>query len=113
MPWLDFNEEDRTILEALFDTLIPPDEHPGGWKGGVETYLESAFQTDLKQLIPTYKQAIRTLGQAFVEQTPEQRIQTLQDFDPQFINLAAPHASEGYYAASGPGWEMIGYQVTA
>lgn len=113
MPWADFDDEDLSILEALFDTLIPPDEHPGGWVGGVASYLKSSFQGDLREVVPAYQDAVRDLGKDFVRQTPKDRIETLKSFDRQFVNLAAAHAAEGYYAYPGPGWKMIGYRVTA
>lgn len=113
MPWADFDDEELSILRLLFDTLIPPDEHQGGWEGGVASYLETSFQSDLRQFVPAYRDAILSLGKGFVAQTPDERIQTLKAFDQQFVDLAATHASEGYYANPGPGWEMIGYRVTA
>ena len=113
MPWADFDDEELSILRVLFDTLIPPDEHLGGWDGGVASYLETSFQNDLRQFVPFYQNSIRALGRAFLEQTPDERIQALKAFNQQFVDLAATHASEGYYSNPGPGWEMIGYRVTA
>ena len=113
MAWADFDDEELSILRALFNTLIPPDDHPGGWEGGCATYLERAFQGDLRQTIPVYKESVRSLGLAFLNQTPQERIHTLQSFNQAFVNLAATHAAEGYYAYPGPGWKMIGFEVTA
>lgn len=113
MPWTDFDDRELSILCALFDTLIPGDDFPGGWEGGVATYLETAFQSDLKQFVPQYKELITTLGDEFLKCSPDARVEVLKSMDPQITNLVASHAAEGYYAASGVGWEMIGFEVTA
>ena len=113
MPWADFDDENLIILQVMINTLIPPDEHPGGWEGGVATYLELSFQSHLRQFVPYYQDSIRALGRKFLDQNPEDRIETLRNFDQQFVNLAAMHAAEGYYASPGPGWQMIGFEVTA
>ena len=112
MKWPEFTENEVTILKALFDTLIPPDDFPGGWEGGVERYLLQAFQTDLRDAVPAYKTAVSNLGDAFLGQSYEERVETIRSFDPEFVDLAATHAAEGYYSAPGPGWQMIGFEVT-
>ena len=40
------------ILEALVNRIIPADDAPGGWEGGVGNYLFRQFKRDLKHLIP-------------------------------------------------------------
>jgi len=32
--------DDLRLLQAVFDTLIPPDQDPGGWAGGVARLLD-------------------------------------------------------------------------
>lgn len=113
MPWADFDDRELNVLRALFDTLIPADDFPGGWDGGVSAYLENSFQFDLKPFIPQYKDLIATLGDEFLSSSLEARDDFLKSLDPQLINFAVGHAAEGYYAAPGPGWQMIGFEVTA
>jgi hypothetical protein len=113
MAWDDFDDQELGVMCALFDTLIPPDDYPGGWEGGVALYLESAFQSELRPYVPQYKELIKTLGQQFVQIPHAERIGTLNSMEKQLINLVASHAAEGYYAAPGPGWEMIGFKVTS
>ena len=113
MPWADFDDSELNILQALFDTLIPADDFPGGWIGGVSTFLENGFQSDLKPFVPPYKALIETLGDEFLNSSPQVRFDILMSLDPQDINFAVAHAAEGYYASPGPGWQMIGFEVTA
>ena len=113
MPWVDFDNRELSIMHALFDTLIPPDDYPGGWDGGASLYLEKSFQSDLRGFIPQYKVLIGQLGERFIGLSLDERSLILGGLDPVLVDMAAIPAAEGYYASPGPGWEMVGYEVTA
>ena len=125
-------------LEALLDTLIPPDDFPGAVEAGVGAYLLRQLAGDLAALLPTYQlwlsdldaesRAIR--GLSFAELDLEERttllksvemgeIATNWSLDPApFFRQIVEHCAEGYYSdpdnggnRDGIGWRMIGYEV--
>ena len=42
------NQRQTEILEAMVNRIIPADQDPGGWDGGVGDYLFRQFEGDLK-----------------------------------------------------------------
>jgi len=126
-------------LRALIDTLIPPDEFPGGWDSGVGGYFALGFGRQLAAHIDLYKNCLGALdaeskalhGQPFdaldlaartalLEQLERETDQGGWSVSPRhFVRIAAEHAAEGYYADPGNGgntdgisWKMIGFEVT-
>ena len=49
------------ILQAMVNRIIPLDDDPGGWEGGVGDYLARQFERDLKPLLPSYQQGLDAL----------------------------------------------------
>jgi hypothetical protein len=132
-------EEQLTILAAVVNTIIPPDDDPGGWDGGVGDYLFRQFERDLKDLLGDYQQGLlaidaeakATTGKNFAELTPEVQervlaaiekgqVQTTWQVDPaSFFAMLVEHCAEGFYSDPGNGgnrdsvaWKMIGFEVT-
>jgi len=126
------------ILEALVNRIIPADDAPGGWDGGVGDYLSGQFKRDLKHLIPVYSLGLDALDEearAVHNRNFDQLDESLQDdllvgielgrvitpwvVDPMaFFRMAVEHCAEGYYSDPGNGgnkdrasWGMIGFQV--
>jgi len=122
-------------LHALVDTLIPPDEWPGGVDAGVVDYLSRLLATDLPDVLPIYESALDLLDAetktgAFGSLDSDERIELLSKLDrgetsqawpfapSWFLSMASTHAAEGYYSDPGNGgnqdavaWKMIGFEV--
>ncbi len=125
-------------LEALLDTIIPPDDFPGAVDAGVGTYLRRQLEGDLAELSPSYRLWLSDLdaesragaGKSFAELDAEARTSLLKhvergdvatdwSLDPApFFRQVVEHCAEGYYSdpdnggnRDGSGWRMIGYEV--
>lgn len=126
------------ILAALVNRVIPPDEYPGGWEGGVGDYLFRQFKRDLKHLVQVYAVGLDSLDEearAVHQRNFDQLDESLQDdllsqievgrvitpwiVDPMaFFRMVVEHCAEGYYSDPGNGgnkdaasWDMVGFQV--
>lgn len=134
------DEKLLVTLQALIDTIIPPDDYPGGWEAGVGNYLLKQFEGDLKDKLPMYQagllaldtEALTVYKKPFAEiSSPEQvellthieqgKLQSEWSIDAaDFFTMAVKHCAEGFYGDPGNGgnkegiaWKMIGYEVTA
>lgn len=132
-------EQQIAVLEAVVNTIIPPDEDPGGWDGGVGDYLFRQFEQDLQDLVGVYQQGLLAIdaeaeaiaGKNFAALTPDVqetllakleqgRVQTVWQVDPaSFFAMLVEHCAEGFYSDPGNGgnrgnvaWKMIGFEVT-
>jgi len=132
---------DRQVdtLRAVVNRIIPPDEFPGGWEGGVGDYLFRQFEHDLKDMVETYARGLEALdaeaqtvhGKAFGQLDSETQdsllaqveggnVQTAWPVDPAaFFRMVVDHSMEGYYSDPGNGgnhdmisWKMVGFEVT-
>jgi hypothetical protein len=126
------------VLRAAVDRIIPPDDFPGGWEGGVGSYLRGQFERDLKAILPTYAAGLDSLeaeatsvyNLTFDQLSTEQQDEMLTDVeagkvttiwlvDPiLFFTMLTNHCAEGYYSDPGNGgnhgeiaWKMIGFEV--
>ena len=128
------------VLRAAVNRIIPPDEFPGGWEGGVGDYLFRQFERDLKDRVETYAQGLDCLdseaqlvkGKPFDELDVEAQdhllaqielgnVKTTWTINPAaFVLMLAEHSAEGYYSdptnnggnRDGVAWKMIGYEVS-
>jgi len=131
---VDFTPAQIFCLDALVDTLIPPDDWPGGVDAGVVAYLGRLLTTDLADMLPIYKSALDLLDSeatgSFAKLGAKEQVELLSKlergetsqawpFAPSwFLSMAATHAAEGYYSdpgnggnRDGAGWKMIGFEV--
>jgi len=133
------NQRMLTILETLVNIIIPADDDPGGWEGGVGDYLLHQFAGDLKHVLPIYEQGLLTLdveaktvtGKHLAELDPKAQealmmkieqgqVQTVWSVDPvAFFAMLVEHCAEGFYSDPGnygnrdrAAWKMIGFEVT-
>jgi hypothetical protein len=132
-----FTAPQLATLRALVNRIIPADEFPGGWEGGVEGYLRRQFAGDLRPFGETYRAALdaldaeaRAAGGPFVALSPAEQdrllarveqgdVATPWAVDPAaFFRMAVAHVAEGYYSDPGNGgnrngaaWRMIGFEV--
>ena len=80
-------------LEALVDTIIPPDDFPGGWEAGVGDYLLRQFDGDLAEMLPGYRRFLDLLerdarsahGESFAAIRPQERAAILQELEKQHV----------------------------
>ncbi len=125
-------------LEALLDTIIPPDDFPGAVDAGVGDYLLRQLTGDLAELLPNYQRWLNDLdaesqasrGKPFAELNAEERTSLLNSVErgevttewsvepAPFFRQVVEHCAEGYYSdptnggnRDGIGWRMIGYEV--
>jgi len=136
---VDFTGAQRRCLDALVDTLIPPDDNwPGAVDAGAVDFLRRLLAGDQHEMQAVYKtaldlidrEAVSTMGVPFAELyadgrynflTVLERGDTTQEwpFSPSwFISVAAVHAAEGFYGdpgnvgnRDGVAWKMIGFEV--
>jgi gluconate 2-dehydrogenase subunit 3-like protein len=126
------------ILRALVNRIIPEDDFPGGWEGGIGDYLAKQLEGDLAPLREVYALGLESLdaearavhGAAFDQLAPELsdallmnveagNVSTVWTVEPaKFFNIAVEHCAEGYYSDPGNGgnrdgvaWKMIGFEV--
>lgn len=135
MPPL-LSPEELTVLRALMDRLIPPDDFPGAVGAGVELYVLRQLQGDLAASAPTIvaglhqldAEAQACLGRPFAALASEQQDELLVGLEAgktltawpspatRFFNLMVNLTAEGFYADPGNGgnqgavsWKMLGY----
>jgi choline dehydrogenase-like flavoprotein len=116
--------QNEAALRALIDTIVPADDWPGGWDGGVERLLREHgddFMSSAEGILASAmraadQRATAAFGAAFVELTAEQRsevVTTLGD-DPttsELVDSVVSIAFQGFYAGTREpaGWGMVGY----
>lgn len=132
------DQQQIRTLEAVVNTIIPPDDFPAGWEAGVGDYLLRQFDHDLKSLLPQYQQWLSALDKeshtvhsksfaeldadaqtTLLENIEKGQIQTTWDIEPApFFSMIVEHCAEGFYSNSenggnkdGIAWEMIGFEV--
>jgi hypothetical protein len=132
------DEAQIRTLEAVANRIIPPDDDPGGWQGGVGDYLFRQFERDLKHLIDDYRhgltdinaESLAVTGKDFADLAPDAQdallasiergeVQTPWQVTPiLFFALLVDHCAEGFYSDPGNGgnrdkvaWKLIGFEV--
>jgi hypothetical protein len=132
------NQRQTEILEAMVNRIIPADEDPGGWDGGVGDYLSRQFEGDLKHLLPAYQLGLDALDAeshalyaASFDRLPSVlrdellahlevgKVITVWALDPAaWFRMVVEHCAEGFYSDPGNGgnkngvsWKMIGFEV--
>ncbi len=128
-----------SVLKTVVNIIIPADTDPSGWEGGVGDYLLHQFEGDLKPVLATYEQGLRSLDveakavtgrplieldpqaqEAFLSNIEQGKVQTPWSVDPAaFFSMLVEHCAEGFYSdpgnhgnRNGAAWKMIGFEVT-
>ena len=88
-------------LAALVDTIVPPDEHPGGVEAGVLAALESVVAAH----VDAYREILDTLdGQSAAD--------LLAAAGPEsFVHTVVGHVMTAYYNTP-TAWAMVGFAVS-
>ena len=114
--------DDVRLLEAVFDTLIPPDQDPGGWAGGVARLLDEHGADFMSWAIAPLRAAASRLdtqsltehGRPFRELDAEAAsvlMRAARVADPVAFDAIMKVAIEGYYGGTREpaGWAVTGY----
>jgi len=136
----EFSPSQRRCLEAVLDTLIPPDEWPGAVDAGVVDFLIPLLShPDQQRIAGIYVDALDVIERealrsehkcSFADLPLDVRTEILHRLDrgegkeataypfAWFLKWATDHAAEGYYADPSNGgnkhevsWRMIGFEV--
>ena len=133
------NPDQLNILQTVVNIIIPADDDPSGWEGGVGDSLSHQFEGDLKHLLTTYEQGLMALDaeakmvtgksldeldppsqEAFMTTVEQGRVRTSWSVDPAaFFAMLVQHCAEGFYSDPGnhgnrdrAAWKMMGFEVT-
>ncbi|MDA0160089.1 GMC family oxidoreductase [Solirubrobacter ginsenosidimutans] len=85
-------------LQDLVDAIIPPDDRPGGWEGGVRELLTREAENVLGWAGPLLDRATRA-----------ESVGALERDDPEAFAALVRVCFEGYYANS-RSWDMVGFR---
>lgn len=129
----------RATLAALADTIVPPDDYPGGFDAGVLEYLDRLFAGDMSEQRQRYRSCLDSLdaesraayGLPFAELGSGGRADLLTAMESggmrtrwssapsDFVADVVERVMEGYYGDPEGGgnrdavsWRMIGFQVS-
>ena len=133
------NQDQLKVLQTVVNIIIPADDDPGGWDGGVGDYLLHQFEGDLQYVLATYEQGLialdteaktvtgKTLAEldppaqeAFMTTIEQGQVQTTWPVDPAaFFDMLVQHCAEGFYSDPSnygnhdrAAWKMMGFEVT-
>jgi len=125
-----FTHEELDLLQLIVDTVIPEDEWPGGWSGGVAQLLRNPVGS-MDELVEPLRVAIgrvdaaarRDHGKPFVELSNSQRLEVVEAEyvvdsgssaagATQTVARLVTTAFEGFYSGrtEPAGWAMVGYR---
>jgi gluconate 2-dehydrogenase gamma chain len=125
-----FTPSQATLMEAVVDQLIPPDDFPGGKEAGTVHYIDQKLAGPYGRFyIDRYEKGLRRIDAVSVEQAgkvfaslpADQQSLVLHGIaesteDRDFFNLLLGDTFEGYYGDPGHGgnrdgasWKMIGF----
>ena len=125
-----FTHEELDLLQLIVDTVIPEDEWPGGWSGGVAQLLRNPVGS-MDELVEPLRAAVgrvdaaarRDHGKPFVELTNSQRLEVVEAEyvvdggssaagTTRTVARLVTTAFEGFYSGrtEPAGWAMVGYR---
>lgn len=119
-----FDRRAILCLRTVFDTLIPADETPGGWQGGVRFYLERELDGDLAWAREPLRATVAALddaaGKEYASEFAELDLSARTALIARHLDgthdrpgVLVRIAMEGYYAAVSPtlhdNWRSLGF----
>ena len=117
-----FTSDELETLQAIFDTVIPPDQQPGGWSGGVKALLDEHGSDFMSWSIAPLRDAATHLNAdalthhrlRFPELTIDEAtsvLRTLVANEPAIFDVLFRVAVEGYYGGTQEpaGWAVSGF----
>lgn len=116
----------RDLVEAVFDRLVPADEHPGAAGAGVVEWLDANADADHARmwswLLPGFDALERDsrarFARSYATLSPAYQDDVLARYEgtgdgARFVGAATWLAAEGYYGRPGAGWDMVGFRAGA
>jgi gluconate 2-dehydrogenase gamma chain len=119
--WRFFTGEEASLVDAVADQIIPPDEWPGGKESGVTNFIDKQLAGNYKRFQETYRRGLKAIqescysehGNKFEELSREEQTKFLENmesgkmiesvwqrgFDIEFFNLLRDHAMQSYYGS--------------
>jgi len=102
-------------LRAAVDTVVPADDWPGGWDGGVAELLEREGDAVLGWARPLLERAVEFLDAAGLDGGDRTAVMArLASEDPEAFAAVVRVTHEGYYAGfrgfEPPAWDMVGFR---
>lgn len=115
--------DEFTLVEAVADQVIPPDQDPGGKDTGVALFIEQQLRGPYARFLPAYQDGLRRLddtsrrvhGQRFIALTFETQTTLLTALErnevpdgiwpplpkgsAEFFRLITDHCMQGYYGS--------------
>lgn len=126
-PPSELTAEQRRVLAALVERILPSDDGPGAGETGAVSYVLAALGEErLQSSLGLFRwgvEQIETLagelgGSSCADASPEQRDEVLRRFatSPQaahrsFLGQLVRLCVEGFAGAPGPGWHYLGYPL--
>lgn len=121
-PWRFFTEDEMALMEAVADTLIPPDEFPGGAEAGVPVFLDRQLAGHYRKFQSLYREGLAAIGADFTALAPEKRTERMKQIEKshaRFFATLLAHTMQGFYGdprhggnRDGIGYRMIGVPGT-
>lgn len=133
--WRYLTPEEATLIDAVADQIIPPDDLPGGGDAGVSTFIDRQLVTYYRDLQQRYRFGLRALQEtsrqlhnqdferlSFTTQTElltalekgEVPAEDWSDESPAaFFQVLRDHCMQGYYGTPrhGGNRDFVGYRV--
>lgn len=124
--WRVFTDDEASILAALCDQIIPPDDFSGAAEAGAVEYIDRQLSGHFRDLRDLYRAglaatnelSIQQFGHGFVSLPFAQRTaiaQRLEAAQPQFFTQVLNHTMQGFYGSPRHGgnrdavsWHMLG-----
>jgi gluconate 2-dehydrogenase gamma chain len=126
LPFQAFSSEQRALLEAVCEQMLPSDDLPGAKEAGVVQYIERQLAGTLRQYDAAYRSALAELRDAgFLAMPFDDRTRFLEQVEAgkvkgipaSFIRMLADHTMQGFFGdpkhggnRDRIGWKMIGIE---
>jgi len=136
-PAAALSRDERRIVEAVADQIIPPDGTPGGREAGVAEFIDRQLLGPYQRFLSDYRNGLAKIDQtsqrqhrqAFVDLAPPRQTALLEAIEAdkvpdgiwtpneasQFFRLISDHCMQGFYGSPRHGgnrdfasWRMIG-----
>jgi gluconate 2-dehydrogenase gamma chain len=135
-PETALTADERRIVEAVSDQIIPPDQDPGGKAAGLVDFIDLQLRGPYARYLPSYRDGLARLEQtsrrlrqtSFVDLPFDEQTRVLAQLEadrvppgiwtpgeaPEFFRLICDHCMQGFYGSPRHGgnrgavsWKML------
>jgi gluconate 2-dehydrogenase gamma chain len=135
-PRTALSSDERALVEAIADQIVPPDQHAGGRDANVAGFIDTQLRGPYKRYERDYRDGLRNVeatsqrvhGRAFVALAFDEQTALLSTLErgkvpdgiwrkgeaPRFFQLICDHCLQGYYGSPRHGgnrryasWKML------